>query len=58
MSRSAVDAHEARKALVNIAVRTGDETTVCEEWESLVRLTSILIAAANTIVVERVKGEM
>ena len=37
MSRSAVDAHEARKALVNIAVRTGDETTVCEEWESLVQ---------------------
>ncbi len=40
MTRSAVDAHEARKALVNIAVRTGDKTTVWEEWESLVRLTS------------------
>ena len=31
-------ASEAHSALVNIAVRTGDETTVHEEWNTLVKL--------------------
>lgn len=31
-------AHEARKALVSIAVQTGDETTVGEEWDALLKI--------------------
>jgi len=40
IGQSAIDAHEAHCALVNIAVRTGDETTVNEEWDALVKLTA------------------
>lgn len=39
LGESAENAQEANRALVNIAVRTGDETTVAEEWNALFKST-------------------